>query len=75
MKFYEEYGEKATLEAFGVDRKLIHKWRKRLLENGGHLSALVPLSTRPHRVRRSTIPQEIIKFIKEMRERSPYHQT
>lgn len=27
IKSYEEYGEKATLEAFGADRKLISRWR------------------------------------------------
>ncbi len=27
IKFYEEYGEKATKEAFGADRKLISKWK------------------------------------------------
>lgn len=71
IKFYEEYGEKATKEAFGADRKVISRWRKRLKENGGELSSLVPLSTRPHRVRRSTIPQEIINFIRDMREKYP----
>jgi hypothetical protein len=29
MKFYEKYGEKACLEAFGVDRKLMYTWRKK----------------------------------------------
>ncbi len=28
IKFYEKWGEKATKEAFAVDRKLISKWRK-----------------------------------------------
>ena len=30
LNFYEEYGEKATKEAFGADRKVISRWRKRL---------------------------------------------
>lgn len=30
IKFYEKYGEKATYEAFGVSRKVISRWRKRL---------------------------------------------
>lgn len=71
IKFYEEYGEKATKEAFGADRKVISRWRKRLKESGGKLSSLIPLSTRPHRVRHSIIPQEIISFIKDMREKYP----
>lgn len=71
LKFYETYGEKATREAFGVDRKLISKWRRRLRDGGGRLSALIPLSTRPHRVRRSETSPEVIEFIKGLREKYP----
>lgn len=71
IKFYEVYGEKATKEAFGVDRKVISRWRKRLRENGGRLMALIPTSTRPHQVRRSKIPEEIIDFIRDIREKHP----
>ncbi|MEM2921468.1 MAG: hypothetical protein QXF26_04030 [Candidatus Bathyarchaeia archaeon] len=34
INFYQLYGEKATKEAFGADRKVISRWRKRLKENG-----------------------------------------
>lgn len=71
IKFYEEYGEKATKEAFGADRKIISRWKRRLKEGCGELSSLVPYSTRPHRFRRSTVSHEIIGFIKEMREKYP----
>ena len=71
MKFYERYGEKASREAFGVDRKLISKWRKRLRDGGGRLSALIPLSTRLHRVRRSEVSPEVIGFIRSLREKHP----
>ena len=30
LEFYQEYGEKATMKAFGVNRKTIWVWRKRL---------------------------------------------
>jgi len=71
IKFYEQYGEKATKEAFGADRKVISRWRKRLKDGGGRLESLIPLSTRPHKVRRSNIPQQIIDFIKALREEHP----
>jgi hypothetical protein len=71
IKFYERYGEKATLEAFGVDRKVINRWRKRLKENKGKIIALLPLSTRPKRVRKSIIPHEITEFIKAVRKEHP----
>lgn len=71
IKFYEEYGEKATKEAFGADRKVISKWRKRLKDSGGSLTALIPHSTRPHNVRKPKTPKEVISFIKGMRQKYP----
>ncbi len=71
IRFYERYGERATIEAFGTDRKVINRWRKRLNDMGGKLIALVPLSKRPKRVRKSTIPLEIIEFIRALRQEHP----
>ncbi len=71
IKFYEKHGEEATREAFGTDRKLISKWKKRLKESGGRLEALVPLSTRPLRTRKSRIPPQIIQYIRDLRETHP----
>jgi transposase InsO family protein len=69
LKFYEQFGERATKEAFGADRKLISRWRKRLAEGG--LKGLIPSSTRPNRVRSSPVPHQIVGFIKELREKHP----
>jgi transposase InsO family protein len=69
IKFYEQYGEKATKEAFGADRRLISKWKKRLKEVG--LAGLIPISTRPHQLRHPDIPPEIISFIRQLREEHP----
>ncbi len=71
IKFYEEYGEKATKDAFGADRKVISRWRRRLKEGGGSLASLIPYSTRPCKVRTSNVSEKIIKFIKELREKHP----
>ena len=30
IAFYDEFGEGATRQAFGADRKVISRWRKRL---------------------------------------------
>jgi len=35
MQFYEKYGEKATKEAFGANRKVISRWRKRIKDRDG----------------------------------------
>ena len=71
IKFYDKYGEKATKEAFGVDRKLIYIWRKKLKQGKGKLSSLVPFSTRPERVRRMMTDGRIVEFIKKLREEHP----
>ena len=71
IKFYERYGERATDEAFGVGRKVINRWRKRLKENNGRVVALAPLSKRPKRVRKSIIPVEITEFIRSLRQENP----
>lgn len=71
IQFYEKYGEAATKEAFGVDRKLISKWRRRLKAAKGHLSGLIPDSTKPHRTRKSIAPTIIIDFIRDLRKKHP----
>ncbi len=71
IKFYREYGEKATKEAFGADRKVINRWRQKLSRHDGALEGLVPESTRPKRTRTMTVPVEIIQFIREIRQEHP----
>jgi len=71
LRFYDTYGEKATKEAFGVDRKLVHVWKRRLTVNDGHLEGLIPCSTRPIRVRRMHIDPRIIACIRQMRQEHP----
>lgn len=66
--FYHRYGEKATQEAFGVDRKLLYIWRKRFNLSQRRLSSLIPTSTRPKQVRASNIDIRIISYISFLRE-------
>jgi len=66
--FYNTHGETATKEAFGVDRKIISRWKKRLTGSGGKLVSLVPYSTRPVNTRVPTTRPEIVEFIKNQRE-------
>ena len=68
IKFYEEFGEKATKKAFGADRKVISRWKQRLKENKGNIRSLIPISTKPNNVRKSKIDPKIIEKIKEIRQ-------
>lgn len=71
LEFCETYGEAATQEAFGADQKLISQWRRRLREGDGKLSALIPHSTRPRRVRTSAVPLRAIGYLRELRKDRP----
>jgi transposase InsO family protein len=71
MVFYDRYGEQATKEAFGADRKVISRWRQKLSRHDGALEGLVPESTRPKRTRTMTAPAEIIQFIRHIRQKYP----
>ena len=68
INFYNTHGEKATKEAFGADRKVISRWKRRLTDSGGKLASLVPFSTKPVSVRVPTTRPEIVEFIKSQRE-------
>lgn len=71
IEFYDEFGEKATKQAFGADRKLIYVWKKKLRNNGKTLDSLLPGSTRPIRTRTMKTDQRIIEFIKDKRQKHP----
>src|SRR4030043_692955 len=68
IKFYNSHGEAATKEAFGADRKVVSRWKKRLVDSGGKPASLIPGSTRPLRVRQPLTRVEIVEFIKGQRE-------
>ena len=71
LQFFDKYGEKATKEAFGADRKVISRWRQRMACQKGKLQALIPTSTRPLTLRSSTVDSRIITFIRRERELHP----
>jgi transposase InsO family protein len=68
INFFNTHGEVATKEAFGADRKVVSRWRKRLLDSGGKLTSLIPNSTRPITVRQPQVRADIVDYIKQQRE-------
>ena len=71
IEFYKQYGEQATKEAFGADRKVVSRWRQKLKQHDGTLEWLVPKSTRPKKTRTMTVPIEIVQFIRQTRQKYP----
>ena len=65
IKFYISHGESPTKEAFGVGRKTICVWRKRLKDKGP--GGLVPFKTIPIRKRSIIINPKALEFITYLR--------
>lgn len=70
LSFYEEFGEKTTKKAFGIDRKTIWVWKKKL-NNNKHISSLIPSSTRPTHSRSMQTAPHVVSFIKALRINHP----
>jgi len=71
IRFYDEHGEAQSQKYFGVNRKTIHVWKKKLAAAGQQLDALGVHSTRPKRVRRMTTDPQVLAFIRQLREDHP----
>lgn len=63
LSFWEEYGEAATKDAFGVSRATLFRWQATLRQKGGAVQALNKQSTAPKQKRRRIIPPEVEAFI------------
>lgn len=72
IELFESSGLKATQLVFpGISRRTIYRWRKKYFESGKKLKSLLPLSTKPKRVKEMVMPYQILGFIKELRKKYP----
>lgn len=71
INFYVKYGEKETKEAFGIGRKTIFVWKKKLSLSQGKLTSLIPTSTKPIKARGMETDPGVVIFIKTLREAHP----
>lgn len=67
LGFWEEYGEKATKDAFGVSRRTLFRWREALNSSQGKLPALDPKSTAPERRRRRVYDPAYLEKVMALR--------
>jgi transposase InsO family protein len=70
IKFFEKYGLDATIEAFGVSRRTIYRYKATFKKNK-NISSLNPKSTAPKHIRKPTTPKAIVNEIKRLREKYP----
>lgn len=71
INFYMEHGEATTLEAFGVNRKTIFVWKRKLKISKGKLASLIPTTTKPKTTRGMETDPKVFTFIKTLREKHP----
>lgn len=67
IKYHAKYGTKMTIEAYGVPKPTIYRWKKELDQNEGKLTALIPKSTAPKKRREMIIDHRVVDWIKAER--------
>lgn len=69
INHYRQFGLESTLlNAFPVKRSTLFLWLGKLRNERGSLTALIPKSTRPHRVRQMLVDSRIILEIARLRQ-------
>jgi len=71
LKFFDKYGLNATKEAFNISRRTIYRWKLNYIKSNKDINSLKPKSTRPKRLRETTISKLIVDEIKRLREIYP----
>ena len=71
IKFCDEFGFKATRQAFGKSRSTIYLWKQKLKKGGGKLSVLAPGDRTPKNKRHRIVHPLIERFIVEYRGAHP----
>lgn len=55
----------------GVSRASAFRWKKEFIDSERKLTSLLPMSTKPKRVREMVVPYQILGFIKRLRKKYP----
>ena len=69
LRFFEKHGLQATIDAFGVSRRTLYRWKAKLKAAGDNPAALAARSSAPKRPRTSRWPIEVIRQIRLLRKR------
>lgn len=68
LEFWQEHGEEAVCDAFGLSRRSLYRWQAALRKTGGQLQALDPKSTAPIKRRQRRYPAGLLDRTIELRE-------
>jgi transposase len=67
IQFLDKYGIEAAIEADGVSRRTLYRWKSTFKNSNGDIASLNPKSTKPHKKREPQTPKEIIERIRRLR--------
>lgn len=68
LGYYYQYGLRPTMDAFGVSKTSLYRWKSALEKSRGRLVSLVPISTCPKTARPMMTDPRLVEFIKAMRQ-------
>lgn len=71
LRFWDKHGLQATIDAFGVSRRMLYRWKKALKDAGGNPAALAAKSSAPKRRRRSQTDPRLTAEIRRLRHLYP----
>ncbi len=68
LNHYYKHGWRSAVDAFGLGKSTLYDWKARFEQSGKKLSSLVPISTKPKKVRQMQTDWRLIKRIKTLRQ-------
>jgi transposase InsO family protein len=67
IAFWEKHGGEATVDAFGVSRRTLFRWKAKLRKGNGHVDGLNERSTAPLRRRKRVYPPGFLESVITLR--------
>jgi transposase InsO family protein len=71
LAFHKNNGTAKTIEAYGIPKPTVYRWKKTLDDNEGKLNSLIPKSTAPKRKREMFTDYRIVEWLQGEREAHP----
>ena len=71
LAFWKKHGAEAAFEAFGVRKRTLYLWQRKLKEGGGKLEALNPGSRAPKTKRKRLWDYRILEELRHLRDEHP----
>jgi len=68
LRFFQRYGLQATIDAFGVSRRTLYRWKARLKAAGDNPQALATRSSAPKRLKTSPLSLWAVDIIERVRD-------